>query len=233
MNSLNDMLEQQQIAEMALVVYKNSQTGGFYIESHRINEQGRMLAGHPLTLRCITELVESFSAGQGNTPHGAVPENLLYSDTRKGRERYVWYDPPRKRMMFFSRSLNIEDREYHLPGIIYDTDGEHLDVYAFKEEKPEAASILYKAPLFNVTGQKVCLGNAKLNFPDNPTFERYMLYWEKKFWLSEFSHLGGSANPTKSNLVAVTKNSVESFDSNELIPFEKNGKELTLNDLLQ
>jgi hypothetical protein len=136
-------------------------------------------------------------------------------------------------MMFFSRSLNIEDREYHLPGIIYDTDGEHLDIYAFKEEKPEAESILYKAPLFNVTDQKVCLGSAKLNFPDNPTFERYMLYWEKKFWLSEFSHLGGSSNPTQSNLVAVTKNSVESFDRNELIPFEKNGKELTLNDLLK
>jgi hypothetical protein len=135
-------------------------------------------------------------------------------------------------MMFFSRNLNIEDGEYHLPGIIYDTDGEHLDIYAFKEEAPDIESKLYKAPLFNVTGQKVCLGNAKINFPDNPTFDDYIVYWEKKFRLSEFSHLGGNTNPTKNNLVTVTKNMTGSFDYNELIPFEKNGKILTLNDLL-
>ena len=232
MNSLNDILEQRQIPEMALVVYRNSNTGSIYIESHRINEQGRMLAGHPLTLKCITELVEAFQVEQGNTPHGRIPENMLYSNTRKGYERYLWYNPPCKRMMFFTKNLNIENREYYLPGIIYDTDGEHLDVYAFKEEKPEAESLLYKAPLFNVTGKKVCLGNAKIHFPDNPTFEEYILYHEKKFWLSEFSHLGGSINPTKNNLVTVTKNMTGSFDYDELIPFEKNGKILTLKDLL-
>jgi PRTRC genetic system protein B len=192
-----------------------------------------MLAGHPLTLKCITELVESFSAEQSNIPQGKIPDNLLYSDTRKGHERYVWYNPPQKRMMFFNRNLNIEDGEYCLPGIIYDTGGEHLDVYAFKEENPDLESKLYKAPLFNVTGQKVCLGNAKINFPDNPTFGDYIMYWEKKFWLSEFSHLGGSTNPTKNNLVTVTKNSVESFDYNHLIPFKKEDKILTLKDLLK
>jgi hypothetical protein len=111
--------------------------------------------------------------------------------------------------------------------------GKHLNVYAFTDEKPEANSILYKAPLFNVTGQKICLGNAKINFPDNPTFDDYIVYWEKKFWLSEFSHLGESINPTKSNLVTVTKNSVESFDYNQLIPFKEEDKTLTLKDLLK
>jgi PRTRC genetic system protein B len=233
MNKLNDILEQRQVPEMALVVYKNDKTGSAYIESHRINEKGRILAGRPLTLKCITELVESFSIEQGTAPHGRIPENLLYSDTRKGHERYVWYNPPGKRMMFFSKSLNIQDGEYRLPGIIYDADGERLDVYAFTEEKPETESILYKTPLFNVTGEKVCLGNAKINFPDNPTFSVYIEYWEKKFWLTEFSHLGGNTNPTKNNLVMVTKNSTELFDHNELIPFEKQGKPLTLNDLLK
>ncbi|GAB6010437.1 PRTRC system protein B, partial [Dysgonomonas reticulitermitis] len=57
--------------------------------------------------------------------------------------------------------------------------------------------------------------------------------WEKKFWLSEFSHLGGDSNPTKNNLVTVTKNMTDSFDYSELIPFGKKGKILTLNDLLQ
>jgi PRTRC genetic system protein B len=218
--------------EMALVVYKNDETMSVYIESHRIDATGRMLAGRPLTLKCMTEVVESFSMAQSNLPHGKIPDSLLYSDTRKGHERYVWYNPPRKRMMFFRKDLNIRDGEYGLPGIIYDTNGEHLDVYAFTEVKPTPESILYKTPLFNVTGQQVCLGNAKLAFPDNPTFDDYIGYWEKKFWLSEFSHLGGHANPTKNNLVTVTKNMTGSFDYGELLPFEKNGKIFTLNDLL-
>ena len=233
MNRLNDILEQQQVPEMALVVYRNNKTESVYIESHRINEKGRMLAGRPLTLKCITELVESLSVEQGNTPHGRIPGNMLYCDTRKGHERYVWYSPPGKRMMFFREDLNIKDGEYQLPGIIYDTDGENLNIYAFKGKKPEAESLLYKAPLFNVTGEKVCLGNAKTGFPDNPTFGNYILDWEKKFWLSEFSHLGGSNNPTRNNLVSVTKGMTCSFDYDELIPFKKNGKILTLNNLLK
>jgi len=233
MNILNDILEQRQVPQMALVVYKNNRTGSTYIESHRINEQGRMLAGQPLTLKCITELVESFSVEQGHAPYGKIPPNMLYCDTRKGHERYVWYNPPCKRMMFFTKSLNIENKEYYLPGIIYDTNGENLDVYAFKEKKPKAESLLYKAPLFNVTEESVCLGNAKISFPDNPTFEDYMMYWEKKFWQTEFTHLGGNTNPTKNNLVAVTKNMTGSFDYNELIPFKRNRKILTLNYLLK
>jgi len=218
---------------MALVVYKNNNTGSIYIESHKINDSGHMLAGCPLTMQCITELVESFSVEQGTVPHGTVPENLIYSDTGKGHERYLWYNPPGKKMMFFSRNLNIEDGEYYLPGIIYNTNGENLDVYAFKGKKPEKKSKLYKVPLFNVTDEKVCLGNAKTKFPDNPTFSAYIEYWEKKFWLSEFSHLGGRLNPTKSNLVNVIKNMIKSFDYNELIPIRKNRKILTLNDLLK
>ena len=232
-NELTDMLHQQQLPFMALTVYKNSQTGDVYIESHKINVEGRMLAGCPLTLKCITELVESLSVEQGTVPHGIVPENLIYFDTRKGHERYLWWNPPCSRIMFFSKSLNIEDGEYHLPGIIYDTNGENLDVYAFKGEKPDLGSKLFKAPLFNVTGQKVCLGNAKIKFPDNPTFSDYIHYWEKKFWLTEFSHLGGNINPTKSNLVTVTKNMTESFDYNELIPLKKGKKILTLKDILK
>jgi hypothetical protein len=59
------------------------------------------------------------------------------------------------------------------------------------------------------------------------------MYWEKKFWLSEFSHLGGSTNPTKNNLVAVTKNMTGSFDYNELLPLKKDRKTLTLKDILK
>lgn len=230
---LNNIVEQQLVPEMALIVYRNSKSNDIYMESHRINSCGQMLAGKSLTLKCITELVESFSVDQSNIPHGTISKNLLYFDARKGHERYVWHNPPRRRMMFFKKDLNIEDREYDLPGLIYDTNGEHLDIYAFKSKQLDGKSKLYKAPLFNVTGESVCLGSAKLNFPENPTFSDLIAYWEKNFWLTEFSHLGGNVNPTKSNLVTVTKNSTESFDYNQLIPFRNNGKIVTLKDLLK
>ena len=52
-------------------------------------------------------------------------------------------------------------------------------------------------------------------------------YWEKRFWLSEFSHLGGSRNPTGSNLVSVTEKArANPFDENELKPMNKQLKDL-------
>ena len=217
---------------MALVVYRNENTNDFYIESHRIDGKGKMLAGHPLTLKCISELAGSFAVERGGIPHGTVPENMLFCDTRKGHERYVWYNPPRKRMMFFHSNLDIRDGEYAVPGLIYATCGEQLTIYAFREEKPGMDSVLCKAPLFNVTNENVCLGNAKIPFPDNPSFSDYTGYWEQKCWQSEFSHLGSNGNPTKNDLVTITKNSTESFDYNELIPFKKNRKKVTLMDIL-
>jgi PRTRC genetic system protein B len=231
--NVNDLVRQQQIPFMALIVYRNDRTGNLYLESHRIDEKGRMLAGRPLTLKCITELVDAFAVESGGIPHGILPANTLYCDTRKGHERYVWYNPPRKRMMYFHSELNMEDGEYVVPGLIYDTCGERLDIYAFREEKPEPDSVLYKAPLFNVTGKSVCLGNAKINFSDNPTFTEYTGYWETRFWQTEFSHLGSNGNPTKNNLVIVTKNSTETFDCNELIPLKKKEKIQTLKNLLK
>ena len=224
---------QQYVPCMALVLYRNDKTGGFYIESHRIDGKGRMLAGHPLTLKCITELADSFAVERGDIPHGILPGNMLYCDTRKGYERYVWYNPPRKRMMFFRSDLNIKDGEYAVPGLIYSTCGEHLALYAFREEKPGMDSILFKAPLFNVTEEKVCLGNAEIRCPDNLSFSDYIDCWEKTVWQSEFSHLGAHGNPTKNNLVTIIRNSTEVFDYNELTPFTKKGKKVTLTDLLQ
>lgn len=54
-------------------------------------------------------------------------------------------------------------------------------------------------------------------------------HWEKRFWLSEFSHLGGSRNPTESNLVSVTEKArTNPFDYNELKPMDRQLKDLLI-----
>lgn len=212
------LLEQsQQVSEpvVALVAYRNSESE-YYIESHDIDREGRMKEGVPLTRECITELVSSFSLEQSRMPSGQIPANLLYADSRIGHDKYIWYNPPCRRMMYFSRNLNMEDGLYFIPGIVYVAREKSLDLYAFKGKKP--VNKLYKAPFFNVTNEKVCLGNASIEYPNDPDYYNLLEYWEKMFWMTEFSHLGGSQNPTKNNLYNATLKWKENFDYNELLP---------------
>lgn len=210
---------------IALVAYRNS-ASEYYIETHDIDEKGRMLEGVPLSKECVSDLVSGFSLEQSHMPSGKIPANLLYADNRTGHEKYIWYNPPGQRMMYFTQDLNLENTLYYIPGVIYVATKSFLHIFAFKGKKP--VNKLYKAPFFNVTGANVCLGSANLDYPESPDYKDLLLYWEKKFWMTEFSHLGGNSNPTKSNLFAATQKWKDSFDYDELLPQDQ-----TLKDLLK
>ncbi|OUQ51633.1 PRTRC system protein B [Alistipes sp. An116] len=202
----------------------------YFIEVRDINENGMMGEGRPVTVEFMNGLVRNYSETHGSTPYGRLPSNLLYADSRKGSEKYIWYNPPGKRMMYFVSDLGIENAEYDLPGIIYEAKDSHLDVYAYKDDRPDRETVLYAAPLFNVTGSSVCLGSARIEKPRDMTYTNLLEYWERKFWLTEFSHLGSLGNPTKSNLVLVTKAARNHpFDPNELKPLNN----LKLKDILK
>jgi hypothetical protein len=124
-------------------------------------------------------------------------------------------------------AYNIQDGTFNLPGIIYHVRNGSMDVFAFKGKRPVETTPLFRAPFFNVTGSSVCLGSSSLEKPQNPTFLSLLEYWEKRFWLTEFSHLGGNVNPTVSNLVIVTENIRNNpFDMNELKPMNKKLKDI-------
>lgn len=215
------------IPQAALIAYHSQDSGQCFLELRKIDETGKMGEGRPVTYEFMNDITRNYSESQGGTPYGNIPENLLYCDTRKGSERYIWYNPPRKRMMFFNESLGIENAEYNLPGIIYEAKGTGLDLYAYKGDKPTCNTELFEAPFFNVTRTSVCLGSAKIEKPANPTYDRLLEYWEKKFWLTEFSHLGGYGNPTKSNLVLVTKTARDApFNLDELKSLKINLKSI-------
>ncbi|WP_294589916.1 PRTRC system protein B [uncultured Bacteroides sp.] len=220
----------------ALIVYSEengrhySGENNHFLEIRDIGKDGKMGEGRPVTVEFMNGLVRGYSERHSTTPYGRIPSNMLWCDSRKGSEKYVWYNPPRKRMMFFKESLKIESAEYHLPGIIYETNGNSLNVYACKDKELTGKTELYVAPFFNVTGASVCLGSAKIEKPKDLTYANLLEYWEKKFWLTEFSHLGGGGNPTKSNLVLVTKAAKDKpFDLEELKPL----RNLKLKDILK
>lgn len=210
----------------ALIAYNTEKddhnNNGYFLELRMIGNDGKMGEAMPVTYDFMNDIAANYSEAHCGIPFGQIPVNLLYADVRKGHERYVWYNPPQRRVMFFRESLGIENTEYNVPGIIYVATDCTLNVYAFKGEKPVATDELYAAPYFNVTRANVCLGSSKLTKPSNPSYLELLEYWEKRFWLTEFTHLGGGSNPTKSNLVLVTKAAHDKpFNLKELISMKK------------
>lgn len=226
MNELTKEILTELFPEMAVIVYKYDEK--YYLERRDI-VNGKMAAGMPLTEKCLTEIFDTISSEDSDTPHGLVPENLLYADGRCGREKYVWYNKPEKRSLFFNKEAGIPDGQMWVPGLVYIASGTSLSVFAFKGNKPKGK--LFTAPFFNVYDDgRVCLGSAKVDKPSELTYESVVRYWEKMFWASEFVHILGN-NPIKNNLSIITKTCIETgdhFPERELL-----SANIKLKDLLQ
>ncbi len=208
MANLIEMLNERMEATDALIFYKSSLNKGAYVE-YRAIEDGAMCAGKPLEVGVIAKLMKTVDkfANDSTTMislHGEIPDNLLYASTSIDTYRLVWYRKPEKRMFYFSDSLGIPNGEVVVPGLVYVTDGQSLQVFAFKGAKPK---VLYRAPFMN-TSDRVCLGNGKLPKPKKQTYANWMAYWEELFWKTEFSHIMGS-NPVKGNLALIMKDCIK------------------------
>lgn len=226
-NILTEELLSMLVPKVAMIAYENQNDHGdkHFLEVRPIGEDGTMGAGVPVTYEFLREIAENYAGKNTTMPSGVVPANLLYTDTRKGSEKYIWWNPPRKRMMYFTSGNGISDGEYHVPGLIYAATDGKLYVYAFTDDIPTAETTLCQAPFLNVTDGGVCLGTATLKRPASPTYEQIMEYWENRFWLSKFSHTGG--NSTKSGIAEATKAAIDKpFDTEELKPTGKTLKSL-------
>lgn len=174
MNELTNKLQQVMVPKAALIAYEYRENrygnGMHYLELHPINDRGRMEAAVPVTYEFMNALVESYTDDRRNVPHGKIPANMLWCDTRKGHERYIWYNPPGKRRMFFARSLNIPDGTFHVPGVIYMVSGDRLDIFSYKGEKPAENSPLFLAPFLQCHGQQCLSGKCHVDSPGRHDF---------------------------------------------------------------
>lgn len=214
---------------MAIIVYKDSENEEVYLERRNI-DKGKMMAGIPLTEECIRNIAELTLNASRKELHGVIPSNMLYSDSRKGYEKYVWYEKPQKKMHYYSDKLGVPNGELFTPSLLYVAQGNGLSLYAFNGEMINPKTKLYRAPYFNVSDTYVCLGNSHLPEIQELTYDNIIEYWEKIFWLSEFDHILGG-NPIKSNLSILSKKLMQTgkpFPQSELIPINK-----TLKDILK
>lgn len=214
MNSLTSAFSHTYKPELAIVVHatKENMRGDakYYLESHSISADGKILEGKPLQQETLDAMVEVFFEDRKDKSQlgGYVPENLLSFDpATRGKYRMVWYKPAEIRYLHFVSHLKIKSGKAWIPPMIYSVHGSDLFVYATKSNtRPKGTTKAYRAPFHNVSDTgKVCLGNASVKKPTLQTFVAAMKYWEDLFWLSEFSHLNGASNPTKTALGSVWK----------------------------
>lgn len=217
MNNLTKLFTTDLIPQMAIILYGDEKENNLYLERRNIIN-GKMGTGIPLTEECIKDIAELTFSNSRKELHGVIPSNMLYADSRKGYEKYVWFEKPQKKMHYFHKKLNIPNGEFYAPSLLYIVSRNTLSLYAFIGDNPD--SQLYRAPYFNVSETYVCLGNSKLPDIGELTYQNIINYWEKMFWQSEFTHIL-STNPIKSNLTILSKKLTETgepFPNEELIP---------------
>lgn len=208
MNQRTEVLQTNFKPSLSIVVYKSDNDNmqkEYYLESHEINEAGQLLAGKPLLQSTISDIAEFFyeEKKERSQISGFVPENILsYSPLTGGNYKLVWYRPAETRFIHFAKQLHLQSGKVSVPPMLYIVTGSDLFIYAMQSDtRPAEKTKIYRAPFHNVADDgEVCLGNAKVKKPVEKTFTNIMKYWEDLFWLSEFSHLNGASNPTKSDL---------------------------------
>lgn len=176
-----------------------------YLESHAVDEEGRILEGKPLKQETIQGMVEVLFDERRNAVNigGLLPPNLLAFDRLPGGHyKMIWYRPAERRNLFFAPQLRLKSGQAWVPPMVYAVERRGLNVYALlKDDRPTDKTKLCHAPFHNVnTAGEVCLGSAKVKKPETKTYLSLMEYWETMFWKSEFTHLAGQESPTKTNL---------------------------------
>ena len=216
MNQRTEILSKKYKPELSIVVYRaDDSRKDFYLESHQINDEGKIMEGKPLLQQTIQEMVDVFFDERKDRSQlgGTIPENLLqYKSLPGGNYRLVWYQPAEIRMIHFKDQLHIPSGRAWMPAMIYIVDRNDLEVFAMKvNTRPKESTKLFRAPFHNVADDgDVCLGSAKVKKPVDQSFAAAIKYWEDLFWLSEFSHFNGATDPTKSGLGKVWKRLMKS-----------------------
>lgn len=205
MNERKDILRETFKPFLALIAHKSNLTENYYIESHSIDEFGRIMEGKPLLQETIQGMVDVFFDENQNKSSliGMLPDNLLYYHPLPGGYyKMIWYRPTEVRFIHFAEQLKIKSGQAWTPAMIYYVNRKEFRVYALKSNtRPKEGFKLLRAPFHNVSDNGiVCLGSADVKRPTVRTYDNMMKYWEDLFWLSEFSHLNGASNPTKTAL---------------------------------
>ena len=207
MKNISCLLDDVYVPRKAIVVYSTLQkyAGKVYVEAYDMDNQGKPINAHPLSVEESLHLSHALSVGD-DTPafpasKGLLPARVLYINPRRDGFA-VWYTPAQVVNMLFKESLEIPSGKAPVPPLVWKATLQRLYIYALAEEKkPSVKTTLYHAPFFNIhENGEVCMGTVDVAIEKGCSLEDFMRQWEHYFWNSHFSHLINSGSPVTGDI---------------------------------
>ncbi|MDY3400553.1 PRTRC system protein B [Riemerella anatipestifer] len=237
MKNIQDLTEQIEpifYPKNAFVIYQNENKSQTYIEHFDIDQQGRMMNAHPLSVRESENLSKALTTKEERDktflkPKGIIPTNVLHINPSK-KGSLIWYTKEQKRTLYFVESLEIPSGTAYTPPLLWKATKQSLSIYALKSNRrPTAKTKLYYAPFFNVyQNGNVCMGSVNIDIKKTTSLEDFIQAWETYFFESYFSHLQ-NFNPINGNCVSLWKQLINTEEKFPLEELKSNNK--TLKDI--
>lgn len=234
MKNISNLLDEIYQPVKALVIYESSREKekGVYVESYDMDDRGRPLNAHPLTVEEANGLAECLDNSQqmGSSflkPKGILPLEILYINPEK-RRFVIWHTKAQRVNLFFIDKLGIPCGKVCIPPMIWKADANELSVFAIRDNsRPSIKTPLYHAPFFNIyaTG-KVCMGTVDIEINNYGSLEEFIHGWQEYFFNSYFSHSLDNYVPAKTNIVSLWKALVNTRKKFPISALVKNNKTL-------
>tara|TARA_R110000868_G_scaffold152616_7_gene377752 strand:- start:2395 stop:3135 length:741 start_codon:yes stop_codon:yes gene_type:complete len=233
---------------IALVVYEltekeqsSDDLDSHYLEAFEFDQDPgtdnfNLGSGKPVTKNLLDSLAEFLSKRKIKQEkvftfkENRIPPNILFAGQEQKQKKFSWFLNEPKRVLYFSKELNIPTGEVQLPNLVFTAslNPSRISVFAYTDTELVSTSRMYLAPFHNTDQAGVCLGTVKIKTNTN-FWEDLIQGAENAFFNSYFTHLNGS-NPVKGNLNAILDQCItkkEPFPKQALIPTTK-----TLNDVI-
>jgi PRTRC genetic system protein B len=237
MKDITEIFSDVYLPHKALIFYQNpANDSKLFVEAYDIDEQGRPVNAHPLSMNEMKELSNSLqTTNELRTDYlisaGVLPDNVLH--LRQGHSGYaIWHTPAKRVKLYFHKDFPVETGEANVPALVWKANRHRLQLYALKTtEKLTAKTLLYHPPFFNIRlDESVCMGTVQIDVENVSCLEDFMTRWEAHFWNSYFTHTIGNESPVKGNIIQLWQNLIGSEKPFPLDVLKKNGK--TIKDLI-
>ena len=161
-------MELQLVAQHALIIYGYEKDPRYeepaksiehYITKHRVDEEGRLLEGAPLTREMLHKICSLVIPSLQTMEY--IPEKVVaYSPGAA----ILWWTPGIPRRVFFTKETRLRSGAYPLPATLFLVVNRTLHTWALSTTvRPEPATPIYHSPFFNVyEGGSCCMGNIEL-----------------------------------------------------------------------
>jgi PRTRC genetic system protein B len=224
MNNLTEDLLSEFKPKALLAIYGKNYND-YYMESHKIMNNGGIGPGVPVSYDTIAEMVSIFhkEENKASKVSGLFPTTLIHFEQKtRGKYKMIWYNKEFRRPLFFKPETKLKSTDYNLPASIFVVDDNKLSVFCYNNRKVTEQTELLMPVWYNTSDNgDMCLGNAKTKLKQL-TYAGLIEYWETLFYDSYFSHVNGEEKCKSKELKKAWKKATEfEFDwKTELIPYK-------------